>query len=119
MSVISFKIRGIQKVTGVVVTQNIAGQLERVPMVRVRFTSGNEITAPLVPTMQALLDLDHQHNTIEWALIRRCLDVIESARIGPIGEVMPGNKKAPDGSGHRKENTYRFHSNRLAMQKPF
>ncbi|EGK12997.1 hypothetical protein HMPREF9374_1150 [Desmospora sp. 8437] len=78
MSVISFKIRGIQKVTGVVVTQNIAGQLERIPMVRVRFESGFETEpVPLVPTMNAILDLEHHRDTIGRVIIRDCLDARE------------------------------------------
>ncbi len=74
MSVIPFRIPGIQRVTGVVVTQNIAGHLEREVMVRVRFESGHETTTPLLPTMRALLDLEHPRDTIGRVIVRECLD---------------------------------------------
>lgn len=104
---ISFKVAGIQQVTGVVIN--------REPMVRVRFDSGNEITAPVIPTMNALLDLDHDHNTVEWALIRECLGVLESARIGEI----PSNKKGPATNGPANKNNRYSQYNRSVLQKPF
>lgn len=81
---IPFKLNGIERVTGVVVN--------REAMVRVRFASGNEITAPLVPTVNALLDLDYEHDSIDWAIIRGCLS---------MEEVLP--KKVPVVSEHLKQ----------------
>lgn len=73
---ISFKITGIQRVTGVVVN--------REPMVRVRFQNGFETAAvPLVPTMNALLDLEHHRDSIGRVIIRECLRVDNQK--GPVG----------------------------------
>lgn len=81
---ISFKITGIERVTGVVVTERVAGQVERTPMVRVRFQNGFETAAvPLVPTMNALLDLEHHRDTIGRVIIRECLRVDNQK--GPVG----------------------------------
>lgn len=80
---IPFKITGIERVTGVVVTERVAGQVERTPMVRVRFKNGREITAPMVPTMNALLDLEHHRDSIGRVIIRECLRVDNQK--GPVG----------------------------------
>lgn len=97
---ISFKLKGIERVTGMVVNGE--------PMVKVRFTIGNEITAPLIPTVNALLGLDYGYDTFDWAIIRGCLS---------MEEVLP--KKVPVVSEHPKEKKRPTHSNRSVIQKPF
>lgn len=99
---IPFKISGIERVTGLMI--------DREPMVRVKFQSGFESDpVPLIPTMRALLELDHNQEAIEPAF-RKYLDA---------KEVRSSNKKDPVGSGIHKGKNHCLYSNRSVMQKPF